>query len=148
MLNNSNIRFFLVILALPCFFLFCKREEIRLWPNVPVRVEIFIDPDLAGLGVGQAMTYNHDYQQTGIAGLIIYREQNNEFKVFERLCTYFPKDTCAVELQEDLIFAVCPCCSSEYLITADGYPLKGSKAIFPLIQYNTVVSNNRLIIYK
>lgn len=169
---KSNILNFSFIILLLLFSLSCDNKESMAVPEIPVYVELNLNDELVELGVGNVITivpdtvnknfsyiYYHSIKKDkrSIAwktygnGLILYRREFYEYQAFDRTCTYKAfDDYCGLRIGKDFIIPVCPCCSSEFILTANGSPSNVSKATKLLMQYNTTVTNNntRLIISK
>ncbi len=80
----------------------------------------------------------------GVRGIIVYHAPNNEYRAFERNCSYDPLNTCArVEVDGSGLFLVDSCCSSTF--NFDGFPT-GGPAGLPLRLYNTILQGNILTI--
>jgi Rieske Fe-S protein len=154
-------------LIICCFA--CENDNSSNFPYVTVNYQLNIATDLYNIGVGEYVTitaaknnaeysvinyYNSKIQNKYIAqktygnGIILYRKDFYEYQAFDMTCTYRPSEEyCQLKVDKDnnYIF-VCPCCSSQFVITSDGVTVKGSKALMPLAQYNTRIDNNVLII--
>jgi nitrite reductase/ring-hydroxylating ferredoxin subunit len=111
-------------------------------PNISFELYLHIPTQLADLSVSGSKTW----PQGGFNGLIIHRSGQSEYKAFERTCTHQPLDKCILEI-EDILFAVCPCCSSRFQIPSDGAVLQGP-AKWPLKQYRTSIVGVNLRIYN
>jgi len=135
----SKIRIFLLFIAL----FFCSTncdEPTDYLPDVMVNIQI--DPaSLSQIGIGTA---SYCPIAGGVKGIIIFRESVDQFYAFERLCTYYPKDTCAISIDNSKVTATCPCCKSSFSLY-DGTVLK-QPARYPLKQYNSSIVGNRLYI--
>lgn len=80
----------------------------------------------------------------GVRGITIYRASTDEYRAFERNCSFQPLDSCAqVEMDDSGLFFIDPCCSSTF--DFNGFPT-GGPASLPLRQYTTVLDGNFLII--
>ena len=80
----------------------------------------------------------------GVRGIIIYRASENEYRAFERNCSFEPLNTCArVEVDGSGFFLVDPCCSSNF--DWNGFPT-GGPASLPLRQYLTLRQGDFLTI--
>lgn len=87
------------------------------------------------------------YSTGGYKGLIIYRPQSSEFKVYERACPHDPlTEGARVTVDDTGIIAVDSVCGSQYILT-DGSPIKGPAGI-ALKQYRTSWDGNELRIYN
>ena len=62
-------------------------------PDVPVNVEVNLN-DIDNVALKQLGGYI--YISGGVRGLIVYRKSQNEYKAYDRNCTFEPEKTCAV----------------------------------------------------
>ena len=80
----------------------------------------------------------------GVRGIIIYRQDQNTYKAFERTCSYEPLNSCArVEVDSSGFFMIDPCCTSSF--DFNGFPT-GGPATLPLREYFTIIEGNFLTI--
>jgi len=80
----------------------------------------------------------------GVRGITIYRVSSNEYRAFERNCSFEPLNTCArVEVDGSNLFFIDPCCTSTF--DFNGFPT-GGPASLPLRQYVTLLQGNFLTI--
>ena len=80
----------------------------------------------------------------GVRGISIYRASTEEYRAFERNCSYQPLNTCArIEVDGSGLFFIDTCCSSTF--NFDGFPT-GGPASLPLRQYTALVDGNFLTI--
>lgn len=80
----------------------------------------------------------------GVRGIIIYRASSNEYRAFERNCSFEPLNSCArVEVDGSSLFLTDPCCSSTF--DFQGFPT-GGPASLPLRKYLTLLDGNFLTI--
>jgi len=87
------------------------------------------------------------YLNGGSRGIILYRVSNDEFKAFDRHCTYNPTSTCAlVSVETNNITGYDDCCGSKFLII-DGSVTQGP-ANLPLKQYQTTFDGSILHVYN
>jgi len=78
----------------------------------------------------------------GVRGIIIYRFSSNDYRAFERNCSFEPLNTCArVEVDGSNLFLVDSCCTSTF--DFNGFPT-GGPASLPLRQYTTLLDGNTL----
>lgn len=124
-------------------FLFCKKnkEEGRV-PYVPVNIVLNTsDPLFVKLNAPGGWVYVNG----GSRGIIIYRLSLDDFRAYDRHCSFQPEDACGkVSVNSSQIMAVDSCCGSEFVLT-DGSVAK-SPASRPLTQYLTSYDGNRLLI--
>lgn len=121
-----------------------KDDENSNIPLVSVNYNINInDPAYANVKVVGGWMYLNG----GSRGLILYRYSNDEFRAFDRHCTYNSTSSCAlVSVENSNITAYDDCCGSKFLIT-DGSVTQGP-ANLPLKQYNTSFDGSVLRIYN
>jgi hypothetical protein len=87
----------------------------------------------------------YEYDDGGVKGLIIYRENAFTYHVYERNCSYRPNDACAtVNVDVSTLFMVDPCCTSRFDFV-NGNPTSGV-AWRPLRKYFCVVNGTDLTI--
>jgi hypothetical protein len=80
----------------------------------------------------------------GVRGIILYKENTNTYRAFERNCSYQPNDACAtVDVHISTLFMQDSCCGSTF--GWDGNPT-GGVAWRPLRQYQTFLDGNMLTI--
>lgn len=80
----------------------------------------------------------------GVRGIIIYRATTDEYRAFERNCSFEPLNTCAqVEVEGSGLFMIDTCCTSTF--NFDGFPT-GGPASLPLRQYPVLLQGNFLTI--
>jgi Rieske Fe-S protein len=122
-------------------FYSCRRQNDNYVPNVSVNVTIYpSNPQYFRLNtVG-----GWDYVDGGVRGIIVYRKSLNEFVALDRNCSVNPLENCSTVSVDSSnnIYAVCPCCSSQFVLT-DGSVAK-SPAIQPLRAYQTYWDGNAL----
>ena len=118
----------------------CNRKNGSGIPYVPVNYQLTVsNPEFSPLlAIGGWV-----YIGGGSKGIIVYRASPEEFRAYDRHCTYLVEDGCRVSMDNTDIFAVDNlCCKSKFLII-DGAPTKGPAAI-GLQQYNTSFDGNTL----
>ncbi len=132
------------ILLIPIFFLSCSKNENSNIPLVNVNVTINVnDPAYISMSVPGGWTYING----GSRGIIIYRVSTNEFKAYDRHCTYDSSNSCAlVSVDVSNITALDDCCGSKFLLT-DGSVTK-APASLPLKQYQTSFDGSVLRIFN
>lgn len=111
-------------------------------PYVPVDIEVNLsNPQFATLN-----SFGYAYLNSeGVRGIIIHKS-GNRYRAFERNCSFNPYDACAtVDVHPSGQYMVDTCCSSIFDWT--GQPI-GGPAIFPLLEYFTILNGNFLRIYN
>lgn len=140
----SKINIFLIIsVFFTSFFINCQdKKEIGV-PNV--YVNFYVDTDLPqyfplkNIG-GIVFIDNEGYNKNGI---ILFCSGIDEYKAYDRTCTYKIADNCKLDKDKSSITNVfCPCCNSKFELFS-GSKVSGN-AIYPLKEYNVTVVGSRL----
>ena len=90
---------------------------------------------------------NSIFIEGGCAGIIIYHFATNEYKVYDRNCSYEPSLACSFIDSVNSAVAYCGCCSSAFLLSQDG-AAANAPALLPLKMYNWILENNILRIFN
>lgn len=80
----------------------------------------------------------------GVEGLIIYHGVGENYKVYDRNCSYEPSLACSYIDSVNSGIAYCGCCPSVFDINNQGEPIN-SPAILPLKQYKWSLDNNNVL---
>ena len=83
----------------------------------------------------------------GVEGIIIYHGVGNDYKVYDRNCSYEPSLSCSVIDSINAGIAYCRCCTSAFLINDNGKAIN-APALLPLKGYNWSLENNILRIFN
>ena len=102
--------------------------------EVPLNQPEYSDLDAIG---------NSIFISGGVRGIIIYHLNVNDYRAFDRNCTFEPSTECAYIDSINSTIASCSCCESKYLIDQDGVTANGP-ALLPLKQYYTSYSGGIL----
>jgi hypothetical protein len=157
-----KIHFFYLIALLMFVNFSCGDSKNYNVPSVPVNLQLSLTTDLAALGVGQSVLIVPDPSEFGWIeylngtriytsqkvfgrGLILYRLNMEEFKLFDRTCSNSDHEFCGINLTSSMINAKCPCCESTYEIVYNGAPVTGP-APDVLREYTATVSGSYLIL--
>lgn len=122
----------------------CDRSNPSGIPFVPVNFQLVVsNPDFSPLlAVGGHVTIGG-----GSRGIIVYRFSPEEFRAYDRHCTFQIDEICQVSVDQSGIIAVdTECCDSHFLLV-DGAPIEGPANI-GLHQYNTAFDGNTLSIFN
>ena len=98
-----------------------------------VYVNILIDlslPEYSDLQVSG----NYIFIEGGVEGIIIYHGVGDDYKVYDRNCSYEPSLACSVIDSVSSGVAYCGCCTSAFLLEQDG-AVANSPALLPLKKY-------------
>ncbi len=133
----------LILFFIACSASGCKKDKSEV-PNTQVDIYVYTS----------SPQYNHlntpgnwAYVTGGVRGIIVYRRSIEEFKAYDRSCTYQPANSCEiVSIDSTNIFAVDACCGSKFQII-DNTVVNGP-ASQPLREYNTHYDGNTLHIYN
>ena len=118
----------------------CNKDSYQNFPYVSVNITLSITNDLSALANGSSIVCP---VLGGDKGIILFRLDPDYF-AYDRLCTNYPSDTCAVNIDNSGIRAVCPCCHSIFSLI-DG-SVSAGPAKYALKQYNAVSDGGRLYI--
>lgn len=136
----------LLIICVLCLAFACKKDDSSQVPNVYVDFYIDISStqfiDLNGPG-------GYVYVTGGVNGIIIRRNDTNEFVAFDRTCTYHVEENRAVVVDDYGLYASDSICGSRYLLL-DGSPDPAGPSKTPLKRYRAAFDegNNVLHVYN
>ena len=102
--------------------------------EVPVNQPEYSDLDAIG---------NSIFITGGVKGIIIYHANVNDYRAFDRNCSFEPSTQCAYIDTINSTIASCNCCSSKFLIDQNGITANGP-ALLPLKEYYTSFSGGIL----
>ena len=71
----------------------------------------------------------------GVEGIIVYHGVGEDYKVYDRNCSYEPSLACSHIDSVNSGIAYCGCCTSAFLISNTGEPIN-APALLPLKEYN------------
>src|SRR5512138_610946 len=102
----SKITKFLFLLSILFLNTFCSKDNQHPIPNVSFSVEV---PStlLVQMGVNTSMFYTGSIP-AGVKGVIIFKKSDYEYDAYERLCPYYPNESCDLDIDNG-ITATCPC---------------------------------------
>ena len=125
--------FFIIIISFFLVLTGCTKDNNSGIPLVSVNIYINSNnPEFINLNAVGGWIYIIG----GSRGIIVYKASNNEFKAYDRHCTYDPTNTCAlVSVEVNNITGLDDCCGSKFLLP-DGSVTQGP-ANLPLKQYTT-----------
>ncbi len=129
MLRMLSCATYLKVAMLFCTFLFysCDKDKQHPVPYVRVDYRINLETTYALNSIGGWVFLSGGYDYNGI---VVYRLSEDEFRAFDRTCTYNISERIVVE---EPPIAECKDCESSYLLI-DGSVVDGP-AIYPLRQY-------------
>ncbi len=121
----------------------CKKNNSFI-PQVQVQIVInTLDPQFQSLnGIG-----GWSYVEGGSRGIIVFRSESENFKAFDRHCSFEPENTCArVSVIESSLFAEDSCCNSRFQLI-DGQAIGGPASV-GLQEYRTSFDGNIIQIFN
>ncbi len=118
-------------------------NEVYDFPQVDVNLNLYINnPEFFNIEAPGGWIYLNG----GVAGILLYRKNLDEFIAYDRASTYNPTADCGITVDLDNIILNDPCSDSQFLIT-DGSVIQGP-ASQALKRYNTNLYGNNLSIYN
>ena len=87
---------------------------------------------------------NSIFIEGGVEGIIIYRGFGQDYKAYDRNCSYEPSLTCSYIDSVNSGIAYCGCCTSAFLISNTGEPIN-APALLPLKEYNWSLSSSNIL---
>ena len=131
-----------IILLIVLLHLGCE-NEVYDFPQVDVNLNLYINnPEFFNIEAPGGWIYLNG----GVAGILLYRKNLDEFIAYDRANTYNPVVDCGITADLDNIILEDPCSDSQFLIT-DGSVIQGP-ASQALKRYNTNLYGNNLSIYN
>mgnify|MGYP001478189930 CR=1 FL=1 len=87
---------------------------------------------------------NSIFIEGGVEGIIIYRGFGQDYKVYDRNCSYEPSLTCSYIDSVNSGIAYCGCCTSAFLISNTGEPIN-APALLPLKEYTWSLNSSNIL---
>jgi Rieske Fe-S protein len=84
------------------------------------------------------------FTEGGVEGIIIYHGVGDDYKVYDRNCSYEPSLSCSVIDSVNSGIAFCGCCTSAFLISNTGESIN-APALLPLKTYNWSLDDNNVM---
>ena len=130
----------IIILVLSLLSLSSCNDSDDYIQNVYVNIEVPVNQpeysDLDAIG-------NSIFITGGVKGIIIYHANVNDYRAFDRNCSFEPSIQCSYIDSINSTIASCNCCSSKFLIDRNGITANGP-ALRPLKEYYTSFSRGIL----
>jgi nitrite reductase/ring-hydroxylating ferredoxin subunit len=159
-MSVSNLKYFLIISLILFLSISCDKEKNDVIPDVytDFYVDLVSDPyffDLA-LSPGNSVTISSSTNNWGSKaagydnnGIIVYNASNNSFFAYDRTCPHcFVVNALSIAVNLDVIEAVCPQCSTHYLLPSYGTPTPAGPGQYPLKNYKAVLSGQYLHVWN
>jgi Rieske Fe-S protein len=126
------------ILTISILVFSCNSKEDYI-QNVYVDEYVYLDHyselDISGSAI---------FTKGGVEGIIIYHGFGDDYKVYDRNCSYEPSLSCSVIDSVNSGIAFCGCCTSAFLISNTGEALN-APALLPLKTYNFSLNESNVM---
>ena len=109
-------------------------QEVYVNINIDLNLPEYSDLQVSG---------NSIFIEGGVEGIIIYHGVGNDYKVYDRNCSYEPSLSCSQIDSVDAGIAYCGCCTSAFLLSNDASVLN-SPALLPLKKYYWTLTGSRM----
>ena len=128
------------ILTVSIVIFSCNSQEDYI-QNIYVDEYVYLNnPEYSELNInGSAI-----FIEGGVEGIIIYHAVGNEYKVYDRNCSYEPSLSCSVIDSVNSGIAFCGCCTSAFLISNTGESIN-APALLSLKTYNWSLGDNNVM---
>ena len=100
-----------------------------------VHLDLYSEMNISGSAI---------FIEGGVEGIIIYRGFGNDYKVYDRNCSYQPSLSCSVIDSVNSGIAFCGCCTSAFLISNTGESIN-APALLSLKTYNWSLDDNNVM---
>ena len=109
-------------------------QEVYVNINIDLNLPEYSDLQVSG---------NSIFIEGGVEGIIIYHGVGNDYKVYDRNCSYEPSLSCSQIDSVDAGIAYCGCCTSAFLLSNNASVLN-SPALLPLKKYYWTLSGSQM----
>ena len=109
-------------------------QEVYVNINIDLNLPEFSDLQVSG---------NSIFIEGGVEGIIIYHGVGNDYKVYDRNCSYEPSLSCSQIDSVNAGFAYCGCCPSMFSLEEDGVTRNGP-ALLPLKEYYWTLNGSQM----
>lgn len=109
-------------------------QEVYVNINIDLNLPEFSDLQVSG---------NSIFIEGGVEGIIIYHGVGNDYKVYDRNCSYEPSLSCSQIDSVDAGIAYCGCCTSAFLLSNNASVLN-SPALLPLKKYYWTLTGSQM----
>ena len=103
--------------------------------NIDLNLPEYSDLQISGSSI---------FIEGGVEGIIIYHGIGNDYKVYDRNCSYEPSLSCSVIDSVNSGIAFCGCCASAFLISNTGEAIS-APALLSLKTYNFSLDDNNVL---
>ena len=133
-----------ILLFFITFLLFSCNSKDDYIQDVYVNIHIDLSlPEYSDLQVSGSSIFI----KGGVEGIIIYHGVGNDYKVYDRNCSYEPSLSCSYIDSVSAGIAYCGCCSSAFNLGNEANVLN-SPALLPLKKYYWTLTGSQMRIYN
>ena len=118
-------------------------EEVYVNILVDLNLPLYSDLQVPGNSIFDVPQLNKE----GVEGIIIYHGVGDDYKVYDRNCSYEPSLACSYIDSVSSGIAYCGCCTSAFLLAQDG-AAANAPALLPLKRYHCSVQGSQMHIYN
>ena len=131
-----------IFIGAAIFLLSCNKDSLDRIPDAYVNYSITLQEFNIKSQNGLLLVNNQE--NTGVAGLIIYRRPDNAYVAYDRCSSVNPQQRCAVVPDDPNLTATDPCSGAKFSLF-DGSPFK-APAKRPLKEYQVIITNFALTV--
>ncbi len=156
----SKLKIFFILVIMQLAIISCHNQENDVIPDITVEFQIsYSDPEFFDLfyspGTSAIVSASQIYLGIGTGGfdnngIIIYNTgmEGFEYAAFDRTCPHcYVNAGISVAVNVDVVFAVCPRCSTNYALASSGMPQSGPGQYY-LKNYQTVFSGGSIRVWN
>ena len=129
------------ILVFLIFFACSTKEDYIPLVNVNEQIDLNLPEFIQLKTPGATM-----FIEGGVKGIVVFNSGANNYKAYDRNCSYKPSLECSIIDSVNSSFVLCSCCGSAFLLDQDGTAVN-SPAIIGLRQYECNLDLNTNILY-
>lgn len=119
------------------FLVSCRKDSINRIPEAYVNYRITLQE--FGIKNQNGVLVVNQQNNTGVAGLLIYRRGDGAYVAYDRCSSVNPQQRCAVVPDDPNLTATDPCSGAKFSLY-DGSPVK-APAKRPLKEYRVIITN-------
>jgi len=159
-LSGSNLKIFFIISTTLLLTMSCNKEKNDVIPDVytDFYIDLVSDPYFFDLALSpgnstaiSSATNNWGPKAAGYDnnGIIVYNASNDFFFAYDRTCPHcYVVNSLSIAVNIDGIEAVCPHCTTHYLLPSYGTPAPAGPSRYPLKNYRTAITGQYLHVWN
>jgi len=146
------MRRILIICSILVFTFSCDVEQnpipkASVYLNIDLRYE---DKELKAIRSFKEYTYKNINtsigERAGYGGVLVVHNMLDEYRAFDRTCPYEANPGITVEVDDEVLHAVCPKCGAKYNIGTSPGILSSGPSKHSLRQYNVIINGDKLVV--